>query len=98
MMTHCERWEIMICVIYVDDQAFLLICVVLISLYMNRYCFLQIVRVRKDNVLWELNILIQTRLSKLVVEVKALNIWNVESMWININGHVVLIDDADKTT
>ena len=88
--------KLMIYVINVDGHAFLLICVIFISLYMNQSYLLQIVRVRKDNVL--LNILIQKRLSKLVVEVKVLNIWNVESIWININVPVVLIDHADKTT
>ena len=40
----------MIYVINVDGHAVLLICVVFISLYMNKSYLLQIIRVRKNNV------------------------------------------------
>ena len=40
----------MIYVIDVDGHAVLLICVVFISLYMNKSYLLQIIRVRKNNV------------------------------------------------
>ena len=41
----------MIYVINVDGHAFLLICLIFISLYMNKSYLLPIIRVRKDNVL-----------------------------------------------
>ena len=89
-----KRWltkrhgKLMIYVIDVDGHAVLLICVVFISLYMNKSHLLQIFRVRKNNVL--LNILIWIILSKLAVEVKALNIWNVECIWINNSGQLTI--------